>query len=52
VCIADLDAEDGSFHTEDTTSMHNGFDRIEFQKMVETAGFREISFRTAFEIKK
>jgi ubiquinone/menaquinone biosynthesis C-methylase UbiE len=52
LCIADLDAEDGSFHTEDTTSMHNGFDRIVFQKMVGSAGFREISFRTAFEINK
>jgi ubiquinone/menaquinone biosynthesis C-methylase UbiE len=49
---ADLDMEDGSFHTDGTTDVHLGFDRVELQKRVEAAGFGNVSFSTAYEIKK
>jgi ubiquinone/menaquinone biosynthesis C-methylase UbiE len=50
--VADLDQEDGSFHTDGSTDVHLGFDRDELQKMVEDAGFGNVSFSTAYEIKK
>ena len=50
--IADLDKEDGSFHTDGTTDVHLGFDRGELQKKVESAGFGNVTFSTAYEIKK
>lgn len=50
--VADLDKEDGSFHTDGSTDVHLGFDHDELQKMVEEAGFGNISFRMAYEIKK
>jgi ubiquinone/menaquinone biosynthesis C-methylase UbiE len=50
--VADLDKEDGSFHTDGTSDVHLGFDRDELQKMVETAGFGNVIFSTAYEIKK
>ena len=50
--VADLDKEDGSFHTDGTTDVHLGFDRAELQNMVEDIGFRDVTFSTAYEIKK
>ena len=50
--VADLDKEDGSFHTDGSTDVHLGFDRKELQKMVEDAGFGNVTFSTAYEIKK
>ena len=50
--IADLDKEDGSFHTDGTTDVHLGFAREELQKKVESAGFVSISYSIAYEIKK
>jgi SAM-dependent methyltransferase len=52
LCIADLDKEDGSFHTDGTTDVHLGFERAELQRWVEDAGFADVKFSTAFEIKK
>jgi ubiquinone/menaquinone biosynthesis C-methylase UbiE len=52
LCIADLDKEDGSFHTDGTTDVHKGFERAELQKWVEEAGFVDVKFSTAFENKK
>jgi ubiquinone/menaquinone biosynthesis C-methylase UbiE len=52
LCVADLDKEDGTFHTDGTTDVHLGFERTELQKWVEDAGFAEVKFSTAFEIKK
>lgn len=51
LCIADLDAEDGSFHGHDT-SVHRGFDRIDLTRRAESAGFRNIDFSTVFKIRK
>jgi 2-polyprenyl-3-methyl-5-hydroxy-6-metoxy-1,4-benzoquinol methylase len=50
--IADLDKEDGSFHTDGTTDIHRGFDRAELKKRVEAAGFASVAFSTGYEIKK
>jgi ubiquinone/menaquinone biosynthesis C-methylase UbiE len=50
--VADLDREDGSFHTDGTTDVHQGFDRLELQKAVEDVGFAKVKFSTAYEIKK
>jgi hypothetical protein len=52
LCIADLDKEDGSFHTDGTTDVHLGFERGELQKWVEDAVFADVKFSTAYEIKK
>jgi len=49
---ADLDKEDGSFHTDGSTDVHLGFDREQLQKMVQDAGFGNVTFSTAYEIKK
>lgn len=50
--VADLDQEDGSFHTDGTTDVHKGFDRGELQRRVAEAGFGNIMFSTVYEIKK
>jgi ubiquinone/menaquinone biosynthesis C-methylase UbiE len=49
---ADLDKEDGSFHTDGSTDVHLGFDRAELQQIVEAVGFGDVIFSTAYEIKK
>jgi len=51
LCIADLDAEDGTFHTDEIVP-HHGFDRIEFGKKAAKAGFEQIEFSTVFRMTK
>ena len=50
--IADLDQEDGSFHTDGTTDVHLGFDREKLEKTLKDIGFENIKFLTVYEIKK
>ena len=50
--VADLDKEDGTFHTDGTTDVHLGFERGELQQLVEAAGFGEVRFSTAYVIRK
>lgn len=50
--VADLDREDGSFHTDGSTDVHLGFKRDELREMVGTIGFGNITFTTAYEIRK
>jgi ubiquinone/menaquinone biosynthesis C-methylase UbiE len=50
--VADLDKEDGTFHTDGTTDVHLGFERGELQSMVEAAGFGNVRFSTAYVIRK
>jgi ubiquinone/menaquinone biosynthesis C-methylase UbiE len=50
--VADLDQEDGSFHTDGSTDVHLGFARGALQKRVEAAGFGDVRFSTAYQIKK
>ncbi len=52
VAIADLDIEDGSFHTEDTGVYHHGFHRDEFVKSAVDAGFGAVSICSASVVKK
>ena len=52
IAIADLDSEDGSFHTEDTGVFHCGFDRENFVQMVKKAGFTDIKIQDASTITK
>lgn len=47
IAIADLDKEDGSFHTEDTGVFHFGFDRTEFLNTAADAGFKNLSIVSA-----
>jgi len=52
VAIADLDAEDGSFHTSDTGVFHLGFDRKEFVAIAENAGFKNVKIETVSTAEK
>jgi putative AdoMet-dependent methyltransferase len=53
VALADLDAEDGSFHPEDTEGVyHTGFEREEFMALLEKHGFQDIRFVTAHTVNK
>lgn len=51
LAIADLDQEDGSFHGEGFDG-HNGFDRDELARKARAAGFADVRFSTAFEMRK
>ena len=50
--IADLDKEDGSFHTDGTEDVHKGFAHTKLQEQVEKAGFEDVRFSIAHIIKK
>lgn len=53
VALADLDAEDGSFHDAGTEGVyHRGFVRDALGALLEDAGFREVHFVTACEVTK
>lgn len=52
LAIADLDAEDGRFHTDGSTDVHFGFERAALQAQVEAAGFLGVAFATAYRIPK
>ena len=50
LALADLDAEDGSFHDTSNGIHHFGFDREVFSNQLAAAGFVEIRFTTAARI--
>ena len=53
VALADLDAEDGSFHPEDIEGVfHHGFDRNELQSKLERVGFQDVHFETVTTVYK
>ncbi len=52
VALADLDAEDGTFHASHDGIAHFGFDRGAFAKQLSAAGFTGIQFDTAARIEK
>jgi len=53
IAIADLDAEDGSFHPADAEGVyHNGFDRESLKSIMEKNGFQDIKFVTAHTVNK
>jgi trans-aconitate methyltransferase len=47
LCFADLDAEDGSFHRDNTGVFHQGFDREHLKELLLTAGFQAVHDTTA-----
>jgi putative AdoMet-dependent methyltransferase len=47
IAIADLDLEDGSFHTDDTGVFHFGFDRDKFINLAKEAGFNNLNIISA-----
>ncbi len=51
LCVADLDAEDGSFHQEEFHG-HQGFDRVELAAQARSIGFTDIGFSTVFHMIK
>lgn len=53
IAVADLDAEDGSFHPPDAEGVHHaGFDRPALAAKFDAAGFRNVHFETACEVHK
>ena len=52
IAIADLDTEDGSFHTEDAGVFHFGFDRNTITKAALEAGFRNVDIVSASVVHK
>lgn len=48
--LIDLDKDDGAFHrNEPGFNGHNGFDRNETRRVLESCGFREVSISTVYE---
>ena len=52
IAIADLDSEDGTFHSDNTGVFHYGFDRERLARYATEAGFRDITFSLANKISK
>lgn len=52
IALADLDTEDGSFHTEDTGVFHCGFDRAAIAAQALAAGFTEVQVCDASVVQK
>ncbi|SFV59490.1 methyltransferase, putative [hydrothermal vent metagenome] len=52
IAIADLDSEDGSFHSDNTGVFHHGFDRKELENIAKEAGFKDVRFDLANTISK
>ena len=47
IALADLDIEDGDFHTEDTGIYHFGFDRDEIIRLAKSVGFENIKIQSS-----
>jgi 2-polyprenyl-3-methyl-5-hydroxy-6-metoxy-1,4-benzoquinol methylase len=52
LCIADLDLDDGLFHTDSTGVFHSGFDRAAMRAVFTEAGFDNVKGVTAAEVVK
>lgn len=52
IALADLDTEDGTFHTEDTGVFHFGFDREEFLSEAKKAGFKNLKIQSVGDVVK
>lgn len=52
IAIADLDSEDGSFHSDNTGVHHHGFDRMKLEAIAKEVGFKDIKFDLASIIDK
>jgi len=52
IAIADLDTEDGSFHSDNTGVFHYGFEREKLEAIAKEVGFKNIRFALASTINK
>ena len=52
IAIADLDSEDGSFHSDNAGVHHHGFDRNALENIAKEVGFKDIKFDHASTINK
>ncbi|MBU1666837.1 class I SAM-dependent methyltransferase [bacterium] len=52
IALADLDREDGTFHSDNEGVFHFGFDRDVLENIAKKVGFKEIKFYTANTIEK
>jgi cyclopropane fatty-acyl-phospholipid synthase-like methyltransferase len=53
IAIADLEAEDGTFHSDGSDGVHHhGFDRDRLRKTIEDAGFLNVRFHPAYTVEK
>jgi len=52
IAIADLDAENGEFHEKPGIAEHDGFDRMQLERVFSRAGFADIRFAEAATIAK
>jgi 2-polyprenyl-3-methyl-5-hydroxy-6-metoxy-1,4-benzoquinol methylase len=53
IAIADLEAEDGTFHTHGNEGVHHfGFERDTLRETIEKAGFEHVRFHNAYTVKK
>ncbi len=52
IALADLDKEDGTFHSEDTGVFHFGFDQEEFAALAKNAGFEDVTIEIVSIAKK
>jgi ubiquinone/menaquinone biosynthesis C-methylase UbiE len=52
IALVDLETEDGSFHGDDTSVAHKGFDKTVFATQMERAGFANVGIRTVYRMRK
>lgn len=52
IAIADLESEDGTFHSDNTGVFHFGFDEKKLHEVVKRCGFDNILFKNISSIKK
>jgi len=52
IALVDLEAEDGSFHTDQADEVHHGFERDGLRAQAKAAGFRDVDFRPGFEVER
>jgi len=52
IAIADLDSEDGTFHSDNEGVFHYGFDRQLLARYAQGAGFKDVTFSLANKISK
>jgi ubiquinone/menaquinone biosynthesis C-methylase UbiE len=52
LAIADLDLDDGQFHSNNEGVFHSGFDRKELHRIFIDMGFRDVRHRTAAQVEK
>ena len=50
LALVDLDAEDGTFHSDTTGVYHHGFDRDKVCQWLQTAGFKDTTAREAHRV--